>query len=192
MTLIGQTIFGCKDTIVRPFTIYDNKAFAGRDTIAAFDQPVQLNAHGGLGNTYVWTPQIGLNNNTIENPVATLNTDQVYLLDAITNKGCDSHSKISIKRFKGPELYIANAFTPDRDGLNDVLHVFPVGILSFESFSIYNRYGQRLFHTTDLTKGWDGKFNNQASDSGNYVAVAKAVDYKGNRMIRSVNVMLIR
>ncbi len=192
LTLMAQTKFGCKDTIWRPFTIYDNKAFAGRDTIAAIDQPVQLNAHGGSGNNYVWTPQTGLSNDTIENPVATLNTDQVYLLDAITNKGCDSHSKISIRRFKGPELYIANAFTPDRDGLNDVLHVFPVGILSFESFSIYNRYGQRLFHTTDLTKGWDGNFNNQASDSGNYVAVAKAVDYKGNRMIKSVNVMLIR
>ena len=192
LTLIGETTFGCKDTILRPFTIYDNKAFAGRDTLVAIDQPVQLNAHGGNHNIYVWSPAIGLNNAGIEDPVATLNTDQLYHLDALTDKGCDSHSKIFIKRFKGPDLYIANAFTPDKDGLNDVLHVFPVGILSFESFSIYNRYGQQIFSTKDALKGWNGTFNNHDSEPGNYVAVAKAVDYKGNRMIKSLNVILIR
>lgn len=59
--LIGKTIHACQDTVIRPFRIYDNKAFAGRDTIVAIDQPVQLNANGGLDNTYLWSPSIGLN-----------------------------------------------------------------------------------------------------------------------------------
>jgi hypothetical protein len=120
LTLIGQTIHGCKDTIIRPFTIYDNKAFAGRDTITAMGEPVHLNAKGGSNNTYLWSPATGLDNPAIEQPVAILNEDQLYQLDAITKEGCDSHSKILIRRFKGPMLYIATAFTPNKDGIDSL------------------------------------------------------------------------
>jgi PKD repeat protein len=46
VTLIGESIYGCKDTLIRSFRIYDNKAFAGRDTVVAINEPVQLDAHG--------------------------------------------------------------------------------------------------------------------------------------------------
>jgi gliding motility-associated-like protein len=180
-----------KDTIIRPFTIYDNKAVAGRDTITAMNEPVQLNAHGGDNVTFTWSPAIGLNNATKENPVATLDRDQLYRLDAITDKGCDSHTRILIKRFKGPELYIPSAFTPNADGLNDVLRVFPVGIKSFSSFAVYDRYGQKMFSTTDYNEGWDGRFKGKPVNPGTYVAYATAIDYHGIPMINKVSVVII-
>lgn len=191
-TLIGQTVFGCKDTVLKPLVIYDNKSFAGKDTLAAMGQPVQLNANGGPTVTYTWQPATGLNNANIENPVATLDYDQVYRLYSVSDKGCRASSSILIKRMKGAALYIPTGFTPNADKLNDVLKVMPVGIKAFNYFAVFNRWGQRVFYSNDFKQGWDGNFMGSKAPSGNYVAVASAVDYLGKPMLEKVNVVLIR
>ncbi|MCW3089851.1 MAG: domain containing protein [Ferruginibacter sp.] len=192
LTLVNESIHGCRDTVVRPFTIFENKASAGRDTITAMDEPVQLNAHGDPDCKYLWSPASGLNNSTIENPVAILQNDQLYHLDAITKEGCDSHTKILIRRYKGPALYIPTAFTPNGDGKNDLLKVFPVGIRSFAYFAVFNRFGQQLFFTKDYGKGWDGCFRGNKQDPGAYIAIASAVDYKGSIIVQKLSVLLLR
>lgn len=192
LVLVGQNSFGCKDTLIKPFKIFENKAFAGRDTVTAINEPVQLNAHGDSGSVYMWSPAIGLNSTTIGNPIAILDRDQLYYLNSISKEGCDANSKILIRRYLGPELYIPSAFTPNKDYLNDVLHVFPVGIRSFDFFAVYNRFGERLFYTTDYNKGWDGTYKGQQQDPATYVVVAKAIDYKGNVMLKKLSVILIR
>jgi gliding motility-associated-like protein len=191
-TLIGQTVEGCRDTLLRPFTIYDNKALAGRDTIAAMNEPVQLSANAGRPAQYSWSPSTGLNDANIANPVATLDKNQLYSLESITDKGCVSHSKILITRYKGPQLYIPNAFTPNGDGNNDVLKVFPVGIKTFTSFAVFNRYGQQLFYSTDRNRGWDGRYGGKVQEPGTYVVMAQAVDYRGQIMLQKQTVILIR
>lgn len=192
LTLLGETINGCKDTVIRPFRIYDNKSFAGRDTVVAKDQPIYLNAGGGPNVTYTWTPSDGLSDPGIENPIATLDRDQGYSLYSITDKGCDSRSKIFIKRYKGPDIYIPNAFTPNGDGKNDELKVVPIGIRSFLYLAVYNRFGQQLYHSTDQSKGWNGIHSGKKQDAGTYVAVSKAIDYKGNVLMRKETVILLR
>jgi gliding motility-associated-like protein len=192
-TLIGETIEGCKDTIPRPtFAIYDNVAFAGKDTIAAKGEPVQLNAQGYTGEQYIWTPSTGLDNPNIETPIATLNVEQEYKLHSLTKEGCVKDSKIIIKRYAGPELYVPTGFTPNKDGLNDGLKVFPVGIKQFNYLAVYNRNGNVIFRTTDYHKGWDGTHNGKQVDAGGYVFITEAIDYKGNRLLRKGNVVVIR
>ncbi len=191
-TVIAETGQGCKDTLVRKFAIYDNKAFAGRDTIVAKNEPVQLDAHGEPDANYLWSPSTGLNKPSIGNPVATLDRDQVYQLDVWTKEGCDSHSKIYIKRYEGPELYIPNAFSPNGDRKNDVLKVFPVGIKSFTFFAVYNRHGELVFRTSDYSKGWDGTLNGKPQDAGTFVVVAQAIDYKGKLLSTKGTVILLR
>jgi gliding motility-associated-like protein len=190
--LIGQTPQGCKDTVFRAFAIYDNKAVAFRDTIAAMDEPVQLKANGYEGTKYTWTPATGLNNNTIENPIATLHREQAYSLYSVTKEGCDRSSKVVVKRYKGPDLYVPNAFTPNYDGNNDVLKAFPVGIKIFQRFSIYDRYGKLIFTTTDPQKGWDGTVNGKLANQGTFVFVAQAIDYKDRPLMRKGTTLLIR
>ena len=192
LTLIGQTIEGCSDTLYRPFTIYDNKAFAGMDTVVAMNQPVQLNAHGGVHVQYKWSPATGLNDATIEAPLATLDRNQLYTLDAMSDKGCDSHSKILITRYKGPDIYIPNAFTPNGDGHNDELRIMPIGMKTFNYMAVYNRYGRLMYKTTNKYKGWDGTYGDKPQESGLYVVVAQGIDYNGNTMVRKISVLLIR
>lgn len=191
-TVITQTDIGCKDTINRAFSIYDNDSFAGSDTLVAKDQPVFLNAMGGADVVYRWSPSTGLDNPDIEKPVATLDRDMEYNLYSITSKGCESRSSIYIKRYAGAEIYIPNAFTPNGDGTNDLLKVLPVGFMSFDYMAVYNRYGQQMYITRDWREGWDGTLGGVLQDAGNYVVATKMTDYQGNVILRKGVVVLIR
>jgi gliding motility-associated-like protein len=191
-TLLTYTNKGCKDTIYRPFAIYENKSFAGYDTLAAFNEPVQLDARGEPGMQYNWTPAIGLNRSDIEKPVATYDRDQLYHLYTATAQGCEKQTRIFIKRWAGPELFVPNAFTPDNDGVNDKLKVKPTGYKSFGFFAVYNRWGQLMFRTTNFNEGWDGKINGLNAEAGTYVYVVQAVDYKGKPLHRKGTVILLR
>ena len=191
-TVIAQTDMGCKDTINRDFSIYDNDSFAGHDTLVAKNQPVLLNAAGGADVTYRWSPSVGLNNPNIEKPVAILDRDIEYELYSITDKGCESRSSIFIKRYAGADIYIPNAFTPNGDGTNDLLKVLPVGFKSFDYMAVYNRYGQQVYLTRDWRQGWDGTIGGVPQDAGNYVVATRMTDYNGNVILRKGVVVLVR
>lgn len=190
--LYGRSIEGCVDTIIRPFRIYKNYAYTIKDTIVAFNQPLELNANGGTNNKYKWYPSLGLSSDTVEKPIATYPRSMVYKMDALTGEGCDAHSSISVVRMTGPEIFIPTAFTPNGDNLNDVLKAIPVGMRSLDYFAVYDIYGQRVFYTTDFDEGWDGKIKNTPAQSGTYVAVAYAVDFQGNHVKKNTTVVLIR
>jgi gliding motility-associated-like protein len=191
-TLITLTDKGCKDTIYRPFRIYDNKSYIGNDTLVAFNEPVYLSAHGEPRMQYTWTPAIGLDSPYVEKPIATYDKDQLYQLYTVTDKGCKKQSHIKINRFAGPDLYVPNAFTPNNDGHNDLLRVKPIGIKSFDYFAVYNRWGQLVFKTTDYKVGWDGTFRGERLVQETFVYIAQATDYKGRPLVRKGTVIMLR
>ena len=157
VTLFAVAQNGCtSDTIKKIINIYGTSASAGDDIIAVASQSIQLNATGGV--SYQWIPATGLSNPNIADPVAILTQDQTYILKAFTPQGCETYDTLSIKVYIGPEIYVATAFTPNNDGLNDALKAIPVGITSFHFFKIYNRWGQEVFSTNDPKRGWDGKY----------------------------------
>lgn len=171
-------------------------AFAGNDTSVVAFQPLQLNGSGGAA--YLWTPAVGLNNNTIANPVATLGGaiagDSIrYLLKVTDAAGCVGFDTITVKIFKTqPDIFIPTGFTPNSDGRNDVLKAIPVGIKIFEYFKVFNRWGQQIFSTSDASKGWDGTVNGARQPSGTYVFMASGIDYLNRPVVKKGTVVLIR
>ena len=168
---------------------------AGRDTVAAVNQPVQLKATelstAGVIR-YNWSPAVYLNNPSTATPVATLPSDYTYTVTGTTADGCEGTDQVTIKVYKGPEIYIATAFTPDGNGLNDELKAFPVGIKEFRYFRIYNRWGQLVFQTSDPGKGWDGRFNGVRQPTGTFIWMAEATGYNGQLLVRKGTSTLIR
>jgi gliding motility-associated-like protein len=90
-------------------------------------------------------------------PVYIATQEGIYSITAINDCGDKSDS---IEITKGVcRLYVPTAFTPNGDGVNDIFKVqFGEGITQFE-MSIYNRWGQRVFYSTDKKKGWDGRIS---------------------------------
>jgi len=171
VTLYATSNDGCKDTLIDYVDIYGTNAFAGYDTTVAANQPIQLHATGGV--SYEWSPSAGLNATNIANPIATVTANTTYYLKAYTPTGCQSFDTINIFVYKGPHLYMPTAFTPNGDNLNDILTAFPIGISNFEYLSIYNRFGQLMFRTTNVKKGWDGRYKGVLQPMGTYVWIAK-------------------
>jgi len=65
-------------------------------------------------------------------------------------------------------MVIANAFSPNGDGKNDLFYLQVQESVIVHQFSIFNRYGQMVFDTVDLSQGWDGNFMGQPADIGVY------------------------
>ncbi len=190
-SLYAISIEGCSsDTMHDVVNIYGTNAFAGNDTIAAAGQPVQLHATGGV--SYSWTPSFGLDNTSAQSPIATNDHDMTYYLEAYTPAGCKSHDTVNIVIYKGPDIYIPTAFTPDDDGLNDVLHVLPIGLKTFDYFKIYNRFGQLIFISYNKDNGWDGRYKGSRQPAGTYVYVLSGTDFKGRPLFRKGTVLLLR
>lgn len=189
--LYGISTEGCStDTLQRPINIYGTDAFAGNDIIAAAGQPIQLNATGGI--SYEWTPSTGLSATDIANPVANNMVDRTYYLRAFTPEGCESFDTISIKIYKGPDIYVPTAFTPNGDGRNDVLRPVAVGISIFDYFAVYNRYGQLVFKSSNPNTGWDGKVKGGDQQTGSFVWMVSGTDFRGNKIFKKGSVLLIR
>jgi gliding motility-associated-like protein len=165
------------------------------DTVIAINQPLQLNAvdidNSGF-DTYLWTPSFGLNDPFIKDPVAILDRDMVYQLLAATPNDCKGTAVINIKVYKGPEIYVPSAFTPDGDGLNDIIRPVVVGMKEFHYFKIFNRWGQMVFTSANPHSGWNGKISGTEQGTNTFVWIAEAVDFNGNLVKRKGTVTLIR
>jgi gliding motility-associated-like protein len=182
---------GCSsDTVTNTLTIYQSHAQAGNDTIVALGQPLQLTASGG--EYYEWSPTAGLSNPDIANPVAILNNDQQYILKAYTSFGCPTYDSILIKAYKGPDIYVPNAFTPDHNGHNDYFHPIIVGMTRIDQFEVFNRLGQKVFSSRGSGPGWDGNLNGSPQPIGTYVWIIRGQDYLGNLHSEKGTVVLIR
>jgi len=171
------------------------KVFAGNDTSIAIGETLHLHATDINNNGFVqysWSPSIGLDNAASSNPVFIGTNNITYSVIATTPAGCQGNDQIIVKVYNGPEIYVPKAFTPNNDGLNDLLKPIPIGIKEFKYFVVYNRWGRKVFFTTDPSKGWDGKINNVALDVNTFVWISEGVDYKGNVVQRKGTVTLVR
>jgi len=148
------------------------------DTTVVLGQPLQLNATGA--DSYIWSPATWLSNPGISNPLALPQDDITYMLTATTAQGCIGTDFINVKLYKvDPDLYVPTAFSPNGDGLNDVLKPILLGMKELHYFKVFNRWGKLLFSTTQKDTGWDGKFNGKAQDAATYIWMAEGVNYKG-------------
>ena len=192
--LTATDTLGCpkpvRDTVL-VFVVPPVQAFAGNDTSIVIGQPLQLQATGG--QVYSWSPPTGLDKVDIANPVAMLNANQTYVVRVSTPEGCFAFDTVNVRVFTTPPgFFVPNAFTPNNDSRNDIFKPIAVGISRLDYFNVYNRWGQLVYSTNQLGKGWDGTLNGKEQPLGVYVWVAKAKIYTGAPITQRGTVTLIR
>jgi gliding motility-associated-like protein len=107
-------------------------------------------------------------------------------------EGCESYDDVTVKIYKGPDIYLPNAFTPNGDGLNDIFKGTLVGLKQFNYMRIFNRWGQQIFATTTPNYGWDGRYNGINQPAGVYVVIIGGVDFNGKIIEKKATVQLIK
>jgi gliding motility-associated-like protein len=136
-------------------------------------QTIQLNAYQGPGYSYLWSPTTGLSCITCPDPVAQPLVNTTYSVIITDDAGCfEVTSTYDLDIRPITTIDVPTAFTPNGDGENDVIYVNGFGIKKLIEFKIYNRWGQLLFETSDITKGWDGYYKGELQNVETYVYFA--------------------
>jgi gliding motility-associated-like protein len=158
-------------------------------------QNTQLSVSANEQSVFTWNFNNTLSCTGCRTPIASPVQTTTYTVRALDNFGCIAYADIKVNVIDdcSPEaIFVANAFTPNGDMLNDEIHVLSEVLLSVEDFSIYNRWGQLLFTSNDINIGWDGKFNGKEMPSGVYTYKVRATCINGNETIKAGNITLIR
>jgi gliding motility-associated-like protein len=104
-----------------------------------------------------------------------------FRIKAIENGGQNRESwSNDVKLYFEPLIYIPNAFSPDANGLNERFIPNSGGMKTY-TMRIYNRWGEKLFETSNNEVGWDGNYLDKPVQSGIYVYVIDYSDYKNRQ-----------
>jgi gliding motility-associated-like protein len=187
---------GCSSSASMNISIENSPApLAFHDTLLSIGTSLQLKVDDGnydVGGTYNWWPIFGLSNPFIANPVLNSTEDATYRVTVENKFGCEMTDSFQVKYYKGPNIYVPNAFTPNGDGRNDVFKPTYIGISKLKYFKIFNRYGQLMFETDDPSKGWDGNIHGEPAVQGAYVWEVSGLDYQGKWEINNGSLLLIK
>jgi len=141
----------------------------------------QLEASGGI--SYEWSPDDGLNNPLIRNPIASPLVNTEYVVKGTDANGCENNAAVVVEVTLGNKIsfFMPNAFTPNNDGLNDCYGIKYPGLTDKFELSIYNRWGERIFYTKNPADCWNGRYKGVAQDIGVYVFMVKSDGPCGSR-----------
>ena len=118
----------------------------------------------------------------------------VYKLTILPSGGAgvcpEVSDTISITVFT-KDFFMPNAFTPNGDGIDDVFRIPPSVSFSLTSFMIFDRWGTKIFETSDISKGWDGTYNGTPADIATYVYVITGNGLNG-KISQKGTVVLVR
>jgi gliding motility-associated-like protein len=109
--------------------------------------------------------------------------EETILLTIRNSYGCEDTATQKIKVVNNCFIAVPTAFTPNGDGLNDYLYPLNAYKAKDLNFSVYNRFGQRIFFTSNWTNKWDGNFKGQGADVGTYVWILTYTNIETNKRV---------
>lgn len=171
-----------------------NEATADGEALSAPAEVVFANTSRGAFTVSEWAMG-GLARLYDENPVYQFQRPGTFRIAlTVTNEGtgcASTDSSVSITVSEAA-IEFPNAFTPNGDGVNDVFLPAFRSLKSYE-LTIYNKWGRRVFSSSDPAEGWDGRENGRDAAAGTYYFMAEATGYeRGVTFRRKGSVTLIR
>jgi gliding motility-associated-like protein len=189
----GYNAKGCLDSASATVAVYPGSIVeAGESQTIYPGEAAQLSAEGNA-SYFNWFPPTGLSSTTIKNPKAAPSVTTRYYVYGVTEVGCEAFDSVDVVVSPESLLDLPNAFSPGSGtSVNDELRVIVKGIVKLNAFKIFNRWGQEIFSTTDINKGWDGRFKGEPQPFGAYVYLLDATSNTGKRFNKQGTITLLR
>lgn len=182
----GQSTFAFPLNITPSPTI---EAFG--DTLIDVGGAAELEAVPGGFGTIVWSPSEDLDCDDCLEVTATPLISTVFNVTITDANGCEGSDEVSVLVNFEEIIGVPSAFSPNNDGLNDILYVKGVGITNMD-FQIFNRYGQLIFRSNDQDEGWDGTFEGERLNQGVFAYTLSYTLVNGQSGELSGNITLVK
>ncbi|MFN8300206.1 MAG: gliding motility-associated C-terminal domain-containing protein [Chitinophagales bacterium] len=154
-----------------PFALAHKKftVDAGADVDLTLGQSTTFNPtiSAAQVQNYLWMPDATLSCSNCENPDASPTIDTRYVLLVTDAMNCSVSDSLLV-RVSSPELLIPTAFSPNGDGTNDKFRVLNKDVTKL-SLQVFNRWGEKVFETSDPHEGWDGIYKGVEQEMGVYI-----------------------
>lgn len=160
--------------------------------------PLNSTISNGPIAQWLWQPTTDLSCSNCPLPLATIKKNITYTVRVATAYGCSATDTISFKTFcENSQVFIPNAFTPDGDGINDVLMVRGKGIAMVKHFRVFNRWGELVFERSNFPPnipsfGWNGKVKGVEGPPDVYVYTAEVICENGTAYVYKGNTSIIK
>jgi len=160
------------------------------DTTIRFGQTVTLKGSGA--KSYSWSPSYNISSMTSTQVIVKPYRTTQYILTGYNSGACSSADTVNVIVIEDcGEMFVPTAFSPNGDGHNDVLKVNGI-CLQTMTFMIFNRWGEKIFETTDQEFGWDGRFRGEDVNTGVYAYRLEGKTFDGKGFSAKGNVTLVR
>lgn len=190
------TALGCEnypDSITKRVQVNNAKSgITYKDITVPEGSKMFIHARDSVGLYFQWMPMMQLSNYNARYTEFTAINDVQYLIRISDPHSCVTTDTLNMLVLKQPGFYLPTAFTPNGDGLNDVAKPYLVGMKGLKSFSVFNRWGNRIFYTTTYGKGWDGRYEGETQNSGVYVWILEFYDADNKVRLEKGTITLIR
>jgi gliding motility-associated-like protein len=128
---------------------------------------------------YQWTPAIGLSCTDCPSPTATIDASIDYTV-IITDleTGCSSSEIVIVQKVDECSedlISMANVFSPNGDGNNDLYQIYSGTIDEIEYFRVFNRWGSLVFESNNRNFAWDGKYKGRTVAEGVYIYLLSGI-----------------
>lgn len=171
-------------------TVHPNPVITiSSDTTINIGYSLPLQVSGAA--TYTWSPSSTLSCNNCANPSATPLEPTTYCVVALDSNNCGGNFCVNVDVNKECDVVVPKAFSPNNDGQNDFECIYGKCATSVY-LAIYNRWGEKVFETTELSRCWDGTYNNTALNTAVFVYYLEATLIDGSKVKHQGNITLIK
>jgi gliding motility-associated-like protein len=184
---------------------------SGSDTLTkpgfiTIGSPVQVNISGNLlitsceetvltavpgDGTYTWSPSGTLSSSSGASVTAAPEETTTYQVIYESPDGCKDTTTATVVVEDINTYFLPTGFTPNNDGINDEVHLHGRGIESF-TLKIFDRIGEKVFESSDMEKGWDGKYLGLPMNNGVFVYVLNITFCNGEKVKKHGDITLVK
>lgn len=183
--------FGCLDTADITVNVFPAPLLDIPESATIYPGESYRMDPGGNCLYFTWFPPLGLSNADVSDPTVSPEVNTRYIVHGRTESGCTVTDSIDILVKEDVLLDLPNAFTPGRRD-NGTLKLISRGDVTLESFAVYNRWGTKVFETSDINEGWDGTYKGELQPLGVYVYTINAISANGAHVQKQGNVTLVK